>query len=634
MRKASAACFLGLLGFAGLRFMWMSAKDSLPESGGPGLPDESAEWCPLPPVVAASSGDGLLPSEHLMESSQLVLQVKRLAAAVRVPTQSFDDNGDVDEDPRWATFAEFHRVLADLFPRVHARLQLRKVNRYGLLYTMPGSNTTLKPIVFMAHQDVVPADVDAPWTYPPFAGHYDGTFLWGRGAADCKNVLVGLLSVLEDLLAQSAFAPRRTIVLSFGFDEETGGQRGATELSRALEATWGADSMLLLLDEGGMGVQKESSIERSENEESERSEGKKEREEKRQILFAYPGVGEKGYLDLQLTLTVDGGHSSRPPAHSGIGMMADMIHALEQPASEQEDRPFTPRLPVTSPFRRVLECRARHAPAAVPGWLRPALLHDSEKDIAARLVAAAQQQTGEAADERWLMQTSQAVDVIAGGIKVNALPERVTAAINYRIALHEGPADVVRRAEEVLGAVAARHRLRVVNEVDLTSEGEESTRGSENSNNDDKSDSENNNDYKTSDSENSNNDKTSDIENQKYAGLLSISTSQNLPVAPLSPTGLSDGVWARFAGTLRAVFETTETGHNHTVVPVGNIMTGNTDTTHYWALTRNIYRFTPSREGTRLAAHAIDERMDMTAHLEGMRVYYNLIRNFDSWDEE
>jgi Gly-Xaa carboxypeptidase len=36
--------------------------------------------------------------------------------------------------------------------------------------------------------------------------------------------------------------------------------------------------------------------------------------------------------------------------------------------------------------------------------------------------------------QRYLMQTSQATDLISGGVKINALPEKVYAVINHRIA--------------------------------------------------------------------------------------------------------------------------------------------------------------------------------------------------------
>ncbi|OTA59276.1 vacuolar carboxypeptidase Cps1 [Hypoxylon sp. EC38] len=535
--------------------LWSPARHCFnrPSSGRPHYNDLE-KWCPLPDIIPPGD-DGLKSSEHLMRSQQSKLQVQRLSAAVRVPTESYDDNGDVDEDPRWETFSEFHLVLERLFPLVHSHLELRKVNRYGLQYTFRGTDASLKPILLTAHQDVVPAGTASRWTYPPYEGHFDGSFLWGRGSADCKNVLIGILSAVEDLLSQS-FVPRRTIVLAFGFDEETGGLRGAAALNQSLVEEWGSDSFLFVLDEGGMGIQSQGDV-----------------------LYAYPGVGEKGYYDIQLSLEVRGGHSSRPPKHTGIGIMADAIVALE-------NDPYSPRLTQSSPFRRVLECRTRYSPDAVQPWLRDALLSGSEKDIAVRL---AEEET----EEKWLVQTSQAIDVITGGIKVNALPENVQLQVNNRVALHESADYVNKRLRKVLTPVIQKYGLQFE-------------------------------ELGTSDAA------KLDVQTAS-SGVLRAKPLQIIDPAPISPT--NNGVWAVFSGTLRHTFESTESGYGKTVVPVGNIMTGNTDTVHYWGLTRNIYRFTPSRNGTRMNQHGIDERMGITAHLEGIRLYYDLIRNFDGWEE-
>ncbi len=45
--------------------------------------------------------------------------------------------------------------------------------------------------------------------------------------------------------------------------------------------------------------------------------------------FALPGMGEKGYLDLQISVLTPGGHSSVPPEHTGIGIMSDVVAAIE-----------------------------------------------------------------------------------------------------------------------------------------------------------------------------------------------------------------------------------------------------------------------------------------------------------------
>jgi acetylornithine deacetylase/succinyl-diaminopimelate desuccinylase-like protein len=53
----------------------------------------------------------------------------------------------------------------------------------------------------------------------PITGHVDEDgWIWGRGVADCKNTLVGILAAVEQLLSEdSDFQPERSIVLSFGF---------------------------------------------------------------------------------------------------------------------------------------------------------------------------------------------------------------------------------------------------------------------------------------------------------------------------------------------------------------------------------------------------------------------------------
>lgn len=80
--------------------------------------DRIDDWCPLPDAITPS-GDGLRDSSQLMGTERHKLQAERLGTAVQVPTESFDDNGEVDEDPRWKTFDKFHQVLEELFPLVY-----------------------------------------------------------------------------------------------------------------------------------------------------------------------------------------------------------------------------------------------------------------------------------------------------------------------------------------------------------------------------------------------------------------------------------------------------------------------------------------------------------------------------------
>lgn len=62
------------------------------------------------------------------------------------------------------------------------------------------------------------------------------------------------MSALETLLADSNWVPKRTIIFALGFDEECSGRRGAGTIGPYLESLYGLNSMALVLDEGGMGL--------------------------------------------------------------------------------------------------------------------------------------------------------------------------------------------------------------------------------------------------------------------------------------------------------------------------------------------------------------------------------------------
>lgn len=83
--------------------------------------------------------------------------------------------------------------------------------------------------------------------------------------------------------------------------------------------------------------------------------------------------------------------------------------------------------------------------------------------------------------------------------------------------------------------------------------------------------------------------------------------------------------------TIRPVYENfaeypdadPKVGKEITISP--SVMTGNTDTRYYWGLTENIYRFTPIRQAKKFNAHAVDERVFLDAHGEGVVFFYELL---------
>ncbi|GAO45852.1 hypothetical protein G7K_0100-t1 [Saitoella complicata NRRL Y-17804] len=394
-----------------------------------------------------------------------------LSGAVQIPTQSFDDLGPVGEDDRWDVFYPFAKWLKNTFPEVHKHLTLEKVNTHGLVYTWKGTNETLKPLLLMAHQDTVPVPKQTldKWTHDPWSGHIDDTYVYGRGSSDCKNNLVGIMEAVS-LLLNASFTPTRTILLSFGFDEEISGYKGAGTIAPWLEEKLGKDSLFMILDEG-------SDI-----------------KEIYGALVALPGTGEKGYIDVKITVNTPGGHSSIPPPHTSIGMLAEIITIVE---ADTYDLLLTP----ANPFLGTMQCAAAHSPD-IPSSLRDAIVSNDLQD-AAEILA------GDRANE-YLMKTSIAADVAYGGVKVNALPEEAVVVVNHRVAVEGRTQDVKDKLTRILEPIAKKHNLTFLPFTDKPT------------------------------------DKDS------HFGTLRIETDRVLEPAPTSP--LNSSAWSLLSGTIRHVF--------------------------------------------------------------------------------
>ncbi|MCW2773690.1 MAG: peptidase, partial [Nocardioides sp.] len=136
--------------------------------------------------------------------------VATLQALVRIPTVSNRDPALVDT----GVFDEFLAELARQFPVLHERLELTRVDTHGLLFRWAGASDA-RPVVLMAHLDVVPVDDGAPWQHPPFGAEIHDGAIWGRGTLDDKGPLVAICEATEALL-ERGFMPAQDVWLSFG----------------------------------------------------------------------------------------------------------------------------------------------------------------------------------------------------------------------------------------------------------------------------------------------------------------------------------------------------------------------------------------------------------------------------------
>jgi carboxypeptidase PM20D1 len=339
---------------------------------------------------------------------------ERLAEALRIPTLSPQDAADFDG----AAFAALHALLEARFPRVHAELGRERVGEHSLLYTWPGSDPSLPPLLLMAHLDVVPVEpgTEDGWTHPPFGGVVADGFVWGRGALDNKSGVMGTLEAVEMLLGEG-FRPRRTVLLAYGHDEEVGGARGAVAIAALLEGRGVRPWMVL--DEGGVvGAGLMPGVARP---------------------VALVGIAEKGFASVELTVETAGGHSSMPPARGSIGRLGEAVRRLE--SSPPPARLEGPTLEL---FRRIgPELPVVQRAVFANLWLtRPLVLRTLSGTPSTNA----------------MVRTTTAPTIFEAGTKENVLPSRARAVVNFRILPGDSVAGVVEHVRRTVRDTLVRVR--------------------------------------------------------------------------------------------------------------------------------------------------------------------------------
>ncbi|KAJ6592579.1 hypothetical protein B0H19DRAFT_1365022 [Mycena capillaripes] len=530
--------------------------------------------------------------------AQRQVYIDRLRGAVRVRTETFDGAPTDGADGWYDKFFKFEAYLKETFPDVFAALKLEHFATHGLLLTWAGSDASLAPLVLMAHQDTVPVpeETTARWTHPPFDAVLDEDgWVWGRGAGDCKNLLIAHLSAVTELLA-SGFAPTRTVHLAFGFDEEGGGVRSARVIAAHLEDLYGlgTDKVFMIVDEGG-GLMPDYFGQ----------------------TWVAPSLGEKGSINVRVSVNVPGGHSSIPPAHTAIGILSALVTTIEAhpprvalsagnpfaafavclgeygacqissssasgamgfttdaclPESEFSTRELSLRFILLS-LITTLSDHETYMAGTIDDELKTLLAHERTWPAAAELMAA--RSPGDAAR----LSTTQAVDIVGGGVKVNALPEEAHVVVNHRMSVDDSIAGLYERYTDLLTPEAAKFNLSIVGFGQSPPAGVE-----------------------------------------RYVQLSSPGGAEASPVTPAVGEA-----WEVFSQTSRHLWP------DAIVAPY--LSTGGTDTRSYVNLTRAIFRFQGVRDSERVNIHTVDERVHVNGHLNAIAWVHALVQNADKFRE-
>ncbi|NNM77237.1 M20/M25/M40 family metallo-hydrolase [Sphingomonas sp. ID1715] len=284
----------------------------------------------------------------------------------------------------------------------------------GLVAVLKGTDAKAKPMLLLAHIDVVEAKRE-DWTRDPFKLIEENGFFYARGSADDKS----MAAIWTDALIrfkQANFRPKRTIKMALTCGEETTyAFNGAEWLAKNRPELIAAE---FALNEGGG--------------------GRLDADGKMQFLATQ--VGEKATQNYRLETTNPGGHSSRPVPDNAIYELAEAIgkvRAYEFPVHLNEvSRAF---------FTNTAKMLGGETGAAIA-----ALVANPNDAAADRIVSR---------DPTFhsMLRTTCVATLLDGGHANNALPQRAGANINCRIA----PGETVETTQAALAAAINDPKVKI-----------------------------------------------------------------------------------------------------------------------------------------------------------------------------
>jgi acetylornithine deacetylase/succinyl-diaminopimelate desuccinylase-like protein len=260
----------------------------------------------------------------------------------------------------------------------------------GIVAILPGTSKTMKPILLLAHLDVVEAK-RSDWTRDPFKLVEENGYFYARGSADDKSMAA---IWADDMIRfrQSGYKPKRTIKMALTCGEETTyAFNGAQWLAQNRPDLIAAE---FALNEGGGG----------------------DTDGHGKLVLQEMQVGEKASQNYKLETTNPGGHSSIPIADNAIyELAADIgrIAAFEFPLEMTDTtRAFFSK---TGASRNDAMGKAMVALAANPADKGAEAIVNTDRTYHS------------------MLRTTCVATLLEGGHANNALPQHAAANINCRI---------------------------------------------------------------------------------------------------------------------------------------------------------------------------------------------------------
>jgi acetylornithine deacetylase/succinyl-diaminopimelate desuccinylase-like protein len=297
------------------------------------------------------------------------------------------------------------RLLAEGFPAADVQVLGPHPRKGNLVARLRGQDKQLKPLLLLAHIDVVEAK-RADWSFDPYEFREEGGYFYGRGTADDK-AMAAIFTANLIRMKREGIVPSRDIILALTADEEGGDHNGVDWLLKnhrpLVAAAYG-------LNEGGGG----------------QSRG-------RTRLLNAVQASEKVYVSYHFDITNRGGHSSRPRKDNAIYELAEALTRVARFQFPHQLNEITRGyFAQMSKVEQGQLARDMAAVARVP----------ADSQAIARL--------SEHPLYNGYLRTTCVATMLSGGHAENALPQLARATVNCRVLPGEDPEAVRKTLERVV----------------------------------------------------------------------------------------------------------------------------------------------------------------------------------------
>ena len=295
--------------------------------------------------------------------------------------------------------------------------------RDSIVARLPGTDPSAPALMLMGHLDVVPANPDG-WKVDPFGGERIGDEIWGRGAVDMLNVTASMAVTFRHI-ANSNTRYAGDIVYFGVADEEAGGVHGAKQL---VQDRWDVLACDYVLTEyGGSPIINDNGF---------------------TVLLT---TAEKGMNPQIITVSGEPGHGSMPyGTNNAISKAAEIVRRIEA---------YNPGARIDEMFTHRIKALGLD-PSIEAKLLDPGRIGEALEQI----------EPGLARNLHSCSHMSFSPNIIAGGSKINTIPDSVELQVDIRVLPGDTEQDVLDHLNAAIGPeLAASCEVRPYLENDGTS---------------------------------------------------------------------------------------------------------------------------------------------------------------------